>query len=218
MFRNKWSALAVISAALFLIGIDMTVLYTALPTLTRELDATNSGKLWIINTYPLVMAGLLPGLGTLGDRFGHRLVFMGGLSFFGIASLLAAFSPSVSLLIGSRALLAYLSRHGAHRAFAGLVSVAGWFTVDDLISYPALVPWVNLDLNFTSIASAAGPITVHLSDNDPFTADWRANAADWLGKVGAAVHIAHGAGHYMTTSPGPVLDVIQLASLRTIER
>jgi MFS transporter, DHA2 family, multidrug resistance protein len=106
MFRNKWSALAVISAALFLIGIDMTVLYTALPTLTRQLDATNSGKLWIINTYPLVMAGLLPGLGTLGDRFGHRLVFMWGLSFFGIASLFAAFSPSVSLLIGSRALLA----------------------------------------------------------------------------------------------------------------
>lgn len=115
--------------------------------------------------------------------------------------------------VGSRALLAYLSRHGAHRAFAGLVSVAGWFTVDDLISYPVLAPWVNMDLNFASIASAAGPITVHLSDNDPFTADWRANAADWLGKLGAAVHIAHGAGHYMTTSPGPVLETIRVASL-----
>ena len=74
--------------------------------------------------------------------------------------------------IGSRALLAYLSRHGAHRTFAGLVSVAGWFMVDDLISYPALTPWVNTDLNFASIASATGPINVHLSDNDPFTADW----------------------------------------------
>jgi predicted alpha/beta hydrolase family esterase len=74
--------------------------------------------------------------------------------------------------IGSRALLAYLSRHGAHRTFAGLVSVAGWFMVDDLISYPALTPWVNMDLNFASIASATGPINVHLSDNDPFTADW----------------------------------------------
>jgi hypothetical protein len=59
-----------------------------------------------------------------------------------------------------------------------------------------------MKLSFASIASAAGPITVHLSDNDPFTADWRANAADWLGKLGAAVHIAHGAGHYMTTGPG----------------
>ena len=115
--------------------------------------------------------------------------------------------------VGSRALLAYLSRHGAHRTFAGLVSVAGWFTVDDLKSYPALVPWVNMDLNFASIASAAGPIDVHLSDNDPFAADWQANAADWLGKLGAAVHIAHGAGHYMTASPGSVLDTIRIASL-----
>jgi len=114
--------------------------------------------------------------------------------------------------LGSRALLAYLSRHGAHRTFAGFVSVAGWFTVDDLISYPALAPWVNTDLNFASIAAAAGPITAHLSDNDPFTADWRANAADWLGKLGATVHIAHGAGHYMTTSPGPILDTIRVAS------
>ena len=120
--------------------------------------------------------------------------------------------------VGSRALLAYLSRHAAKRTFAGLVSVAGWFTLDDLRSYPALAPWVHLDLNFASIASAAGPITVHLSDNDPFTADWRANAADWLGKLGAAVHIAHGAGHYMKSSPGPVLDTIHIASLRTTER
>ena len=120
--------------------------------------------------------------------------------------------------VGSRALLAYLSRHGAHRTFAGLVSVAGWFTVDDLISYPALAPWVNMDLNFASIASAAGPITVLLSDNDPFTADWRATAADWLGKLGALVHIAHGTGHYMTTNPGPILDTIHVASLRTMAR
>jgi len=120
--------------------------------------------------------------------------------------------------VGSRALLAYLSRHGAHRTFAGLVSVAGWFRVDDETSYPALAPWLNMSLDFASIASAAGPITVLLSDNDPYTADWRANAADWLGKLGAAVHIAHGAGHYMTTSPGPVLDTIRVTSLRTTAR
>jgi predicted alpha/beta hydrolase family esterase len=95
--------------------------------------------------------------------------------------------------VGSRALLAYLSRRGGHRPFAGVVSVAGWFMVDDLISYPALARWVNMDLHFASIASSAGPITVLLSDDDPFTADWRATAADWLGKLGASVHIAHGA-------------------------
>jgi predicted alpha/beta hydrolase family esterase len=120
--------------------------------------------------------------------------------------------------VGSRALLAYLSRHGAHRSFAGFVSVAGWFTLDDLSAYPALAPWVNLDLDVASIAASAGPVTVHLSDNDPFTVDWRANATDWLGRLGAAVHIAHGAGHYMTTSPGPVLDTIYVASDRASAR
>jgi predicted alpha/beta hydrolase family esterase len=120
--------------------------------------------------------------------------------------------------VGSRALLAYLSRSGAHGTFAGLVSVAGWFKVDDVSSYPALSLWVNLDLNFASIASAARPITVLLSDNDPFTADWRTNAVDWLGKLGATVRIAHGAGHYMTSSPSPVLDAIDITSLHAMGR
>ena len=114
--------------------------------------------------------------------------------------------------VGTRALLAYLSRRGVQQRFAGLVSVAGWFTVDALNSYPVLRPWVNMPLDFTSIAAAAGPINVHLSDNDPFTADWRDNAGEWLRRVGAAVHITHGAGHFMTTSPGAVLDTILVAS------
>lgn len=104
--RNKWLVLAVISAALFLIGIDMTVLYTALPTLTHDLGASNSDKLWIINAYPLVMAGLLLGAGTLGDRVGHRLMFMLGLTFFGLASIFAAFAPTAGMLIAGRGLLA----------------------------------------------------------------------------------------------------------------
>jgi DHA2 family multidrug resistance protein-like MFS transporter len=103
---NRWLVLLVVSSALFLIVIDMTVLHTALPTLTRELGASASEKLWIINAYALVVAGLLPGCGTLGDRVGHKRMFVGGLGMFGLASLLAAFAPSPALLIGGRALLA----------------------------------------------------------------------------------------------------------------
>ncbi len=73
---NRWVVLAVVSSALFLIVIDMTVLYTALPRLTHDLHATASQKLWIINAYPLVVAGLLPGAGTLGDRIGNRRMFL----------------------------------------------------------------------------------------------------------------------------------------------
>lgn len=60
---KRWLILAIISSALLLIVIDMTVLYTALPTLTHDLQATASEKLWIINAYSLVAAGLLLPLG-----------------------------------------------------------------------------------------------------------------------------------------------------------
>jgi DHA2 family multidrug resistance protein-like MFS transporter len=103
---KRWLVLAVVSSALFLIVIDMTVLYTALPKLTYELSASAAEKLWIVNAYPLVVAGLLPGLGTLGDRLGHKQMFMSGLLVFGLASLGAAFAPSPAMLIAARAVLA----------------------------------------------------------------------------------------------------------------
>lgn len=104
--RNRWLVLAIVSSALLLIVIDMTVLYTALPTLTLALQATANEKLWIVNAYPLVVAGLLPGLGTLGDRLGHKRMFLAGLTVFGAASLGAAFAPSPAGLIAWRVVLA----------------------------------------------------------------------------------------------------------------
>lgn len=103
---NRWLILAIVSSALFLIVIDMTVLYTALPTLTRELNVSASDKLWIVNIYPLVVAGLLPGFGALGDRFGHKQTFLVGLIVFGLASLWAAYSDGAASLIGARVMLA----------------------------------------------------------------------------------------------------------------
>lgn len=103
---RRWLALGILSSALFLIVVDMTVLYTALPRLTHDLEASASEKLWIVNAYALVVAGLLPGAGVLGDRIGHRKMFVGGLLIFGAASLLAAFSPDPQTLIAARVLLA----------------------------------------------------------------------------------------------------------------
>lgn len=103
---NKWFSLAIISGALLLIGIDMTVLNVALPSLTQQLGATTSDKLWMINAYSLVMAGLLPGFGTLSDRIGPRTIFLWGLAVFGVASLIAAFSPTPAMLIVARGFLA----------------------------------------------------------------------------------------------------------------
>lgn len=104
--HNRWLVLAIVSSALFLIVIDMTVLYTALPRLTHDLAASASEKLWIINAYPLVVAGLLPGVGSLGDRLGHKRMFTAGLVVFGTASLAAAYAPNAEMLIAARVLLA----------------------------------------------------------------------------------------------------------------
>jgi len=102
---QRWSFFAVVSLGLLMVGLDNSILYTALPQLTQQLHATDMQQLWIINAYTLVLSGLLLGTGTLGDRIGHRLMFLIGLATFGTASLVAAYSPNAWLLISGRALL-----------------------------------------------------------------------------------------------------------------
>nr|WP_246836318.1 MFS transporter [Nesterenkonia sp. NBAIMH1] len=103
---QRWTVLVIVSAGLLLVALDMTILYTALPRLTSALEASASQQLWILNIYPLFMAGLLPGSGALGDRFGHKRTFQVGMVVFGVASLTAAYSPNPEVLIAARALLA----------------------------------------------------------------------------------------------------------------
>ena len=54
--RRRWSLLVTVGAGLLLITLDNSILYTALPTLTEELQASNTQNLWIINAYPLVLS------------------------------------------------------------------------------------------------------------------------------------------------------------------
>ena len=100
--KRKWS-LGILSVALVIIGLDVTVLNVAIPTLQSELQATASGLQWIINAYILVFAGVLLTMGALGDRFGRRLAFQAGLVVFGLASVGAGLSENTSQLIIARA-------------------------------------------------------------------------------------------------------------------
>jgi DHA2 family multidrug resistance protein-like MFS transporter len=95
-----------VSGALFVVGVDMTVLNVALPTIGRELNASASDKIWIVNAYSLIMAGLLPGFGALSDKVGHRTMLTIGLTVFGISSVGAALAFTPGLLIFARGLLA----------------------------------------------------------------------------------------------------------------
>ncbi len=100
--KRNWT-LGVLSIALIIIGLDITVLNVAIPTLQNSLNASASGLQWIINAYILVFAGVLLTMGSLGDRFGRRLAFQTGLVIFGLASVGAAFSETTTQLIIARA-------------------------------------------------------------------------------------------------------------------
>lgn len=103
---KRWLVLLAVMLAFLPVVLDMTILHVAVPTLTQALEASNTQVLWIIDIYPLLMAGLLVPMGTLADRVGNRRILLTGLMIFGLASALAAFAPNAPLLIVARMLLA----------------------------------------------------------------------------------------------------------------
>ena len=102
---HRRAALAVVCAAALIINVDNTILNVALPTLVRKLHATSSELQWIVDSYAMVFAGLLLVGGSLADRFGRKRFFLIGLTVFAAGSIGAAFSGSVDLLIGWRAVM-----------------------------------------------------------------------------------------------------------------
>src|SRR5687768_15395654 len=103
--RREWIGLAVIALPCLLYSMDLTVLHLAVPELTVDLQPTAAQLLWIIDIYGFMVAGSLIAAGTLGDRIGRRRLLLAGAAFFGVASVLAAFSTSAEMLIATRALL-----------------------------------------------------------------------------------------------------------------
>ncbi|HCU94029.1 MAG TPA: MFS transporter [Actinobacteria bacterium] len=102
---RRWLALAVLCVALLIVNLDSTVLNVALPTLVRDLHATDSQLQWIVDAYVIVFAGLLLVMGSLADRIGRKRVFGAGLVTFAAGSAWAAFSGSVGMLIAARAFM-----------------------------------------------------------------------------------------------------------------
>lgn len=98
-----WAALVVLMLPVLLVSVDNTVLSFALPAIAQDLAPSAAEQLWIIDAYPLVLAGLLVTMGTLGDRFGRRRMLLIGATGFAAVSVLAAFAPTALWLIVARA-------------------------------------------------------------------------------------------------------------------
>jgi EmrB/QacA subfamily drug resistance transporter len=103
--ERRWWILLVLCFSLLVIVLDNSILNVAIPTIVRELDATNSDLQWIVDSYTIVFAGLLLTAGSLGDRYGRRPALQFGLAIFGLGSLLAALSGSADELIATRAFM-----------------------------------------------------------------------------------------------------------------
>ena len=102
---HKWLVLAVLCLSVFLVVVDNTIVNVALPSLSAQLNASNSALQWIVDAYSLPFAGLLLAGGGLSDRLGRKKVMQWGLVFFAIFSAMAAWSQSSTQLISMRALM-----------------------------------------------------------------------------------------------------------------
>ncbi len=107
MNRDSSKPLVLISLlmAAFVINLDTTLVNNALPTLTRELGATNTQLQWVVDAYNLVFAALLLTSGSISDRFGRKGMLMTGLAVFGVASFVGGFGTSPGELIAARAVM-----------------------------------------------------------------------------------------------------------------
>src|SRR6185437_5840053 len=102
---RRWWALAAIAASVLVVGLDLTVLNLALPTIARDLNASTGDLQWISDSYSLVIAAAILPAGLLGDRYGRRRLLLVALVVFLLSSAACAYAASVGELIAARAVM-----------------------------------------------------------------------------------------------------------------
>ncbi|MFK4224424.1 MFS transporter [Streptomyces sp. NPDC019890] len=146
---QRWLILGVICLAQLTVLLDNTVLSVAIPSLTRELDASTADIQWMINAYSLVQSGLLLTAGNAADRYGRRKMLICGLALFGLGSLAAGLAQSAPQLIAARA---GMGVGGALLMTTTLAVVVQIF--DDAERVKAIGLWSTVN----SLGFAAGPL------------------------------------------------------------
>src|SRR3954449_9604992 len=101
--RRRWSALALIVVAQFMVVLDVAIVNVALPSIKADLGFSESGLQWVISAYAIVFGGTLLLGGRLADLLGRRRLFIAGLGLFVAMSLLCGIAWSEGSLIAFRA-------------------------------------------------------------------------------------------------------------------
>jgi EmrB/QacA subfamily drug resistance transporter len=101
---HRWSALALIVTAQFMVILDVAIVNVALPSIKADLDFSQANLQWVISAYAIMFGGVLLLGGRLADLLGRRRLFIAGLVLFSVSSLLCGLAWSEASLIGFRAL------------------------------------------------------------------------------------------------------------------
>jgi EmrB/QacA subfamily drug resistance transporter len=104
--KNKFLVLFVCCASILMVGLDVTILNVALPSLQNEFHSSISGVQWTMDAYTIVIGSLLISSGAAADRIGRKCVFQVGLVIFTLGSLLCGVAPSLGWIIAFRVLQA----------------------------------------------------------------------------------------------------------------
>src|ERR671936_804932 len=101
--RTRWFALIVLCMASLMIVLDTTIVNVALPSIRQDLGFSQTSLAWVVYAYMLTFGGFLLLGGRLGDHFGHRRLFLGGIALFTTASLTCGVADTQGILIAARA-------------------------------------------------------------------------------------------------------------------
>jgi EmrB/QacA subfamily drug resistance transporter len=104
--NRRIGILLICSMSLLIVGLDVTIVNVALPSIGHDLGASVSGLQWVVDAYTLVLASLLMLSGSTADRLGRKRTFVLGLAVFSAGSLLCSLAPSLELLVVFRMLQA----------------------------------------------------------------------------------------------------------------
>jgi EmrB/QacA subfamily drug resistance transporter len=101
--RTRWYALVILCLGELMIVLDTTIVNVALPSIRDDLGFSETSLAWVVNAYLVTFGGFLLLGGRLGDLFGHRRLFLIGLTLFTTASLACGLATSREFLVGARA-------------------------------------------------------------------------------------------------------------------
>src|SRR5216117_2685944 len=148
--NHKPLILASLLLAAFLINLETTIVNVALPTLVRELHATDSQLQWVVDAYNLLFAGSVLAAGSLSDRFGRKGMLLAGLVVFGVASFAGGLTDDPGQLIAARAVMGI----GAAMVFPSTLSLLTNVFTERRERALAIGMWGAV----TGVAIALGPI------------------------------------------------------------